>query len=274
MEFEPNNGESKEKEKKSTEYLVDEYNGTYYLTPKDAESVEAFLSVDRQTKAAIRERFGIRVRNDWECYTIAAIYLHTLVAMTMEKSKRNFGKTESLLFYDMLIISSSFKQNMRAEKTSSFNVVINIGDAVEKIISDMDNFWSYGNVDPRAFFFPEEISDDASYDIKTMKRVDEMTRIVSYKKHRIMISDKYSGLVTAVAYTFFEMAFKCIIHKIMSLGDSMVTEKIIMGEYADINAYIGPDRDLKITVIPGPITKRLSKDDHTSESENAENIEE
>lgn len=254
-------------QKKDSGYEKEEYNSVYYMIPKDKDSIESFITIDRQTKVAARERFGIRTNADWECYTIAAVYLSSLAVFVMNESKKRNGEKITRCFYDMLIIQSSYRKNIKAEKTGSFNMVVTPGEALSKIRDNPDGFWQYDKTDPESVFMPKDgFTEDTGFSVDSCRHIDKLTRMIAYQKHSIMIPDHYLGLVTAVAYTFFEMVFKHLILKTKQSESEPKFERLLMGEHLDINCYETEDGVMEITLIPGPSLKLIAKGDNVSEN--------
>lgn len=259
--------ESPKKEEKP--YAVyEEYNNIYYMIPKDKDSYESFLSIDRQTKVAVRERFGIKINSDWECYTIASVYLSSLSTYVMNQCKKKNGEKVTHLFYDMLIVQSSYKKNPKAEKTGSLNIIISPGEALAKIRNNPNEFWEYDKSSPEDIFMPQGgFGENAGFTTEACLSLDKVTRMVCYKTNSIMIPDHYKGLVTAVAYTFFEMVFKHIIHKTLQSESEPKLERILMGETLDVNGFETEDGVIDVTLIPGANLKIVAKADDVTEND-------
>lgn len=262
MEFEIPKENEKSEKVKFEEY----YNSIYYMMPKDKESIESFLSIDRQTKVAVKNRFDITIKPDWESFTLASVYLITLTAYVMNACKRRSGEKVTHHFYDMLTLQSSLKKNLKAEKVGSLNIVISPGDALIKIRENPEEFWCYDKSAPGDIFLPKNgFDENVPYDKNTCESIDKIARLVAHRKHSISIPDGYPGLITAVAYTFFENMFKHILYKTSKSESEPKLEIILMGELLDVNGFEDEEGELRVSLIPGASLKIDAKGDDITE---------
>lgn len=232
------------------------------ITPSDQRDRIDLQAIDQKTKEDLRLRHKLMIQRDWECNTIAYLFITNMCRVINSHILHNgvevliHAEGSELNFYDLFRISVTNKKNDNAEKTGNINVKFKVEKKVDEIIEhyeETDNTFLDAKI---AYQFPD---DEAL--TQAFLKIDDLTRRKAKEKYGIVLS--YKWMAVAITYIFIENTYRYMIEKLMKTERNM-----LMVNFNDIIEFHIMREDLKIYLRPGYAAKLIVKSDESTESDN------
>lgn len=239
--------------------------GIPFIIPmEDPETTSDIRSIDRKTKEDVRIEHRILISSDWECNTIATITVETLIGILYSHIVKNGvgvldeTDSDSLNFYDLITISSSYKENTSADKTGNLNIMFLVGKDVEKIIYDEDE--------------PEYIEPKAKYSFadnigltQAFQKIDALARRRLKDNYNILMPKDFTAI--GVCYIFMKNLYRFLLLKLSkSESNSIIINFNDILEFYAVKKKDNPE-GADIYIRPGMGAKLIIKSDVSTEAD-------
>lgn len=236
------------------------------IVPSDPTYKADLQAVDQKTKEDLRLRHRIMMQKDWECNTIAYLFVSNMCRVINSHILNNgievlvHAEGSELNFYDLFKVSVSNKKNENAEKTGNINVKFSVEKKVQSIMDayeETDNTYLEAAA---AYTFPE---DEAL--TNAFLKIDEMTRRKAKEKFDVILGHKW--MAVAITYIFIENVYRYMLEKLVkSERNSLMVNFNDIIEFHVMRKGSGFDIRLR----PGYGAKLIVKSDESTESDNEE----
>lgn len=234
------------------------------IAPSDQTERVDLQAIDQKTKEDLRLRHRVFFQKDWECNTIAYLFVSNMCRVINSHILNNgvevlvHAEGSELNFYDLFKVSVTNKRNENAEKTGNINVKFKKEKKANAIIDsfeETDNTFVELQV---AYMIP---GDDAL--TNAFLKIDEMTRRIAKEKFDIILQHKWMAVATT--NIFIENVYRYMMEKIVK------TERnSLMVNFNDIIEFhvmrTGSEFDIRLR--PGYAAKLIVKSDESTESDN------
>lgn len=237
-----------------------------FVSPSNPEDRNDLKAVDQLTKEYLRKRHNLFVQRDWECNTIAFVFVSNMIkaihSHIVENGVHVLIKSGNVLnFYDLFEVSASNKKNEKAEKTGNINVKFVPGKDVPVIVEryeDIDN--DFVNIEA-AYAWPDDPDTTKAY-----LKIDELTRKQVKEKYDIMLTKKFMS--TAITYVFIENLYRYMVEKVKKTERRSVM--INFNDIIEFHIQRNKGDVFDIRLRPGYGAKLIIKSDITTEADEEE----
>lgn len=231
--------------------------------PNDRIDLEA---IDQKSKEDLRLRHRIFLKNDWECNTIAFLFVSNMCRVINSHILHNgvevlvHAEGSSLNFYNLFRVSVSNKKNDNAEKVGNINVIFDTEETVDEIVK---NFEETDNTfkDYKAAYIYSEDEDLTNAFLK----IDDLTRRKAKEKYDVVLTHKWMSV--AITYVFIENIYRYMLEKLVKTKRNSV-----MVNFDDIIEFhvVAKKDGFDIRLRPGYGAKLIVKSDESTEADNEE----
>jgi len=208
---------------------------------------EKLLRIDRKTKNDIEDNFGIYSELDWQCNTIANVFLEKLLQKLSDVMYFNKCQKFSLDFYDLIEITLSNKSNASNEKEGNINVSFRFNHSKRICYNNLFDLIGYNNISISSFY----------------TQIDSEVQVELINKYGIIISD--TGVSTAVTYSLIKNIPELLINNLDNPIHSINFNDILEFHATNINGnrvcHIRPGMNSKLIVKSDEITESDYYDD-------------
>ena len=251
-------------EKKETNSFSGFDPGLPYIIPmEDPETTDDLMAIDRKTKEDMRTEHKLYINSDWECNTIACTVCETLIGVLYSHIIKNgvsflseVADAGSLNFYDLLIVSVSYKENKSADKVGNLNIMFHPGKDIDPIVSDPDLYPNVEYMEPKArFSFPndQDLTD-------AFAKIDILARREIKDNYSIIMPTAFGSI--AVCYVFLRNLYQYLVLKLIKSERNSV----IINFNDIIEFYAQKEEDgCKVYIRPGMGAKLIIKSDISTE---------
>jgi len=235
-----------------------------FTIPQDTNTQKSLLAVDRHTKEDVRIRHGLVINYDWQCNTIANMFVETMIKILGAEVKSFHNPNVSINFYDLMYAYVTLKQNEDAEKEGNINIAFRPGPKMLEIIEAniQRNDIKYTPISPAEKFL---IYDDPR-GTEAMAKLEKAARMDLSQRYSITIAEPW--YVIGVTYIFIENMVKELLYRIGTLNERSAS--INFNDTLEIHVYKDKTQNININIRPGVNAKLLIKSDEVTEEDYSE----
>lgn len=222
-------------------------------------------AIDQKTKEDLRERHKLFVQRDWECNTIAYLFVSNMCRIINSHVLQNgvqvlvHAAGSELNFYDLFKVSVTNKTNDDAEKTGNINVKFSVEARGENIIADYQNT-DNTYVDPKiAYVFQDDLGLTNAF-----LKIDELTRMKAKEKYDVILSNEWMSV--AITHIFIENVYRYMCEKIVQMDKKSVM--INFNDIIEFHAMRDSKKGFVSKLRPGYGAKLIVKSDESTEADN------